>query len=195
MKLDQPVAILDANILFPYRKRDILLRCFEAELFQARWSKRILDEWTRNVIKQMPQIRDSILSQQRAMMKLFPDAVISGHEPLAVALDLPDPDDRHVLAAAIHCCAQYIVTDNTKDFPANIMRKHEIEALNADEFLTKLFDLDRDATMSILEKMRKDYSKPAYSHSEFLDDLVVKGLPILAARVQEHGSGHWKIFT
>ena len=64
MKLGQPVAILDANVLFPYRKRDILLRCFEAEIFQARWSKRILDEWTRNVIKRMPQIRDSILSQQ-----------------------------------------------------------------------------------------------------------------------------------
>ena len=187
MKLDQPVAILDANVLFPYRKRDILLRCFEAEIFQARWSKRILDEWTRNLIKRMPQIRDSILSQQQAMMKLFPDAVIKGHEPLAAALDLPDPDDRHVLAAAIHCRARHIVTENTKDFPTNELRKYEIEAFTADEFLTRLFDLDGDATMSILGKMRKDYSKPAFSPSEFLEDLSAKGLPKLAVRAREHG--------
>lgn len=188
MKLDQPVAILDANVLFPYRKRDILLRCFEAEIFQARWSKQILDEWTRNVIKKMPHIRDSILSQQRAMMKFFPDAVIAEHEPLVAALDLPDPNDRHVLAAAIHCRAQHVVTENTKDFPENELRKYEIEALTADEFLTRLFDLDRDATMSILGKMRQDYSNPAYSPSKFLEDSTAKGLPKLAARARAWSS-------
>lgn len=61
-------AILDANVLFPYRKRDILLRFFEAEIYQGRWSEQILDEWTRNVLYKMPHIENSLLSQRRAMM-------------------------------------------------------------------------------------------------------------------------------
>ena len=95
------VAVLDANVLFPFRKRDILLRFCHAGLFQARWSEQILDEWTRNLLDQKPQLEDSIRSQLRAMKTHFPEALVTGYEPLVIALDLPDTDDRHVLAAAI----------------------------------------------------------------------------------------------
>ena len=179
-------AILDANVIFAYRKRDILLRFCEDRIFEARWSEQILDEWTRNVLNLFPKIEDSILSQQRAMAKHFPDAFVEGHEPLAAALVLPDPDDRHVLAAAIHSGSQVIVTDNISDFPAKELDAYRIEAMTADGFLARLFDLHRDEALPALRRMLSEYSKPAYSPSEFFQDLTAKGLPKLAARASEH---------
>ena len=116
---DRFVVVLDANVLFPFRKRDALLRFSHTGLFRARWSEDILDEWTRNLLGLKPQLEDRIRAQQAAMREHFPEALVTGHDPLVGALDLPDPDDRHVLAAAIQCGAQQIVTDNLVDFPAD----------------------------------------------------------------------------
>ena len=117
---DRPVVVLDANVLFPFRTRDILLRFHHAGLFQARWTARILDEWTRSLLGWKPHLERSVRSQRRAMDKHFDDAPVTGYEPLVEALDLPDADDRHVLAAAIRCGAQYVVTDNLADFPVDL---------------------------------------------------------------------------
>ena len=113
---DRPVAILDANDLFPFRTRDILLRFHHAGLFQARWTELILDEWTRNLLDWKPHLERSVRSQRRAMDEHFKDSLVSGYEPLVGALDLPDAGDRHVLAAAIRCGARCIITDNLADF-------------------------------------------------------------------------------
>lgn len=63
------------------------------------------------------------------------DCLMTGYEPLVDALDLPDPDDRHVLAAAIKARAQVIVTHNLKDFPPNMLEKWDMEAKSADDFI------------------------------------------------------------
>ena len=108
---DRRVALLDANVLFPFRKRDILLRFHQAGLFRARWTERILDEWTLNLLELKPHLESSVRSQRHAMREHFAEALVTGYEPLIEILELPDADDRHVLAAAIRCGAQYIVTD------------------------------------------------------------------------------------
>ena len=94
---DRFVVVLDANVLYPFRVRDVLLRFAEAGLFRARWSPEILDEWTRNLIAEEPHLQASIRSQQDAMAPAFPEAMVEGHEGLIQALDLPDENDRHVL--------------------------------------------------------------------------------------------------
>ena len=48
-----------------------------------------------------------------------PDCLVTGYEPLISGLSLPDADDRHVLAAAIHVGASLIITYNLSDFPAS----------------------------------------------------------------------------
>ncbi len=63
---DRFVVILDANVLYPFRVRDALLRFAEAGLFRARWSPTILDEWRRNLLKRRPELQDSI-DQQTAV--------------------------------------------------------------------------------------------------------------------------------
>lgn len=183
---DRFVVVLDANVLFPFRKRDVLLRFFHAGLFRARWSEEILDEWTRNLLALKPQLEDSIRAQQAAMRDHFPEALVIGHAPLVGALDLPDPDDRHVLAAAIQCGAQHIVTDNLVDFPADKLEPYDIEAIDADEFLSRTFDLYPAEALTVLRQLRTHYNNPSYSAPEFVLDLTAKGLPKLAARARQN---------
>ena len=151
-----------------------------------RWTEQIIHEWTQNLLFLKPHLEDSIASQVLAMRKYFPGAVIAGYETLISSLVLPDSGDRHVLAAAIHCGAEHIVTENIKDFPSNALAKHEIEALSADEFLGRLFLHHRVDAIAVLREMRKNYSKPAFSPSEFIQDLSFNGLPKLATRAREH---------
>ncbi len=181
---DRFVVVLDANVLFPFRKRDVLLRFCQAGLFRARWSEEILDEWTRSLLALKPQLVDSIQAQLEAMRRAFPEASVTGHEPLIEALALPDADDRHVLAAAIRCGAQLIITDNLKDFPEDTLSEFAIEAIDADEFLSRTFDLYPEAAIEALKMMRQSYRNPPFSQSEFVFDLTAKGLPKLASRLR-----------
>ena len=173
-----PVALLDANVLYPFRKRDILLRFHHAGLFRARWTDRILDEWTLNLLERKPRLGRSVRSQLRAMREHFPEALVTGYEPLIGTLDLPDANDRHVLAAAIRCGAHNIVTDNLADFPAEILARFDVEAVNADGFLSRTFDLHPSEAIGVL----RTYSNPPFTPAEFVRDLAAKGLPRLAER-------------
>lgn len=182
------VVILDANVLFPFRKRDVLLRFYRSGLFQARWSEQIIDEWTRNLLAARPELKTSIQSQLQAMGNAFPDALVTGHEPLIDGLDLPDPDDRHVLAAAIRCGAQHIITENLKDFPNSVLSQFSTEAIGADEFLARTFELYPTEAVETLRTMRASYRKPPFTPSEFVLDLTAKGLPKLASLLRPHRS-------
>ena len=183
---DRRVALLDANVLFPFRKRDILLRFPPAGLFHARWTERILDEWTLNLLEQKPHLERSVRSQRHAIHEHFAEALVTGFEPLIETLELPDADDRHVLAAAIRCGAQHIVTDNLADFPAHILGRFDIEAIDADGFLSRTFDLHQSGALGVLRTLREACSNPPFTPSEFVRDLTAKGLPRLAARTEQH---------
>ncbi len=183
---DRPVAVLDANVLFPFRMRDILLRFHHAGLFQARWTERILDEWTRNLLDWKPHLERSVRSQRRAMDKHFVDALVTGHEPLVGTLDLPDLGDRHVLAAAIRCGARYIVTDNLADFPEEVLAGFDIEAIAGDAFLSQIAERHTSEALAVLCTLRRLYRNPPFTPSEFVFDLNAKGLPQLAALATQH---------
>lgn len=182
---DRFVVLLDANVLYPFRKRDVLLRFYDAGLFRARWTDRILDEWTGNLLGARPDLKQSIQAQQAKMKEVFPEALVADFEHLEAGLALPDENDKHVLAAAIQCGAQHIITDNTRDFPLAELEQFDIEAIEADEFLARTFDLYTAEAMSVLRDLRSHYSNPAYTPSEFVLDLTAKGMPKLAARARE----------
>ena len=175
---DRRVALLDANVLFPFCKRDVLLRFHHAGLFRARWTQRILDEWTVNLLGQKPHLEQSVRSQRHAMREHFAEALVTGYEPLIGTLELPDVDDRYVLAAAIRCGAQYIVTDNLVDFPAETLARFDIEAIDADGFLSATFDLYPSEALDVLPALREAYSNPPFTPSGFVRDL--------AAQTEEH---------
>lgn len=174
------VAVLDANVLYPFRVRDALLRFCEAGLYQARWSRNILDEWTSRLLAHKPHLRESVMSQLAAMAEAFPEALVEGYASLVPALTLPDPDDRHVLAAAIHTDANAIVTGNLRDFPARILDAHRLKAATADDFLARLFADDPEVSSSALRTMRTEYRNPAMTRHAFLSDLRRNGLERIA---------------
>lgn len=181
---DRFVVLLDANVLYPFRKRDVLLRFYEAGLFRARWTDKIIAEWTGRLLEKQSDLADSILAQQEKLEAVFPEALVTGYEHLGEGLSLPDAGDLHVLAAAIQCGAQHIVTENIRDFPQEALEPFDIEAIEADEFLARTFDLYTAEAMTVLRELRKHYSKPPFTPSEFVLDLTAKGLPKLAARVR-----------
>lgn len=183
---DRFIVVLDANVLYPYRVRDVLLRFAEAGLYRARWSQEIIEEWTRNLLKRAPHLAESIQSQVVAMEDAFPEAIIEGYEPLVPSLNLPDPNDRHILAAAIRASAQHIVTENIKHFPESALKPYDIEAVRADTFLASTFELYQTESVAALRRMRREYKKPPMNPSEFLTDLMRVGLGQTALRAREH---------
>ena len=135
--------VYDANVLYHSYQRSLLIEVAQAGLVRARWTEQILDEVFRNLKKNRPDLSPARLDRTRELMNgAIRDVLVTGYEPLIGALDLPDPGDRHVRAAAIKVGAQTIVTNNLKDFPADRLAAWDIEASSADDFLHAMVDLN-----------------------------------------------------
>jgi predicted nucleic acid-binding protein len=124
-------AVLDACVLYPAPLRDLFMELAVRDLFRARWSAEIHDEWIRNLRAQRPDIDPNRLERTRELMdRHVRDGLVTGHMPLVPSLSLPDEDDRHVLAAAIRSDAEVIITKNLKHFPRAILESYGIEPLH-----------------------------------------------------------------
>ncbi|GAA0412094.1 PIN domain-containing protein [Pseudomonas extremaustralis] len=146
-------------------------------LYRARWTSQIHEEWKRNVLKNRPDLTLKQVDCTSALMdKAIPDALVTGYEDLCSSLDLPDPDDRHVLAAAIRSKAEVIVTFNLKDFPAHILAAYDIEPMHPDDFISDLWDLDQAAVLAAVQKQRRSLVRPPMEVGAYLDMLMRQGL-------------------
>lgn len=156
--------IYDACVLYPASLRDILIRVGQAGLVHVRWTDRILDECFRSILRNRPDLRPDRLQRTRQLMgEAIRDVVVEGYENLAAGLDLPDEDDRHVLAAAIKAGAQIIVTFNLRDFPPQQLG--EIEAQAPDTFLYNLIDLSPGIVAHVIRSMEEDLgSRPGIDY-------------------------------
>ncbi|WAH59668.1 PIN domain-containing protein [Pseudomonas silvicola] len=179
--------IYDACVLYPAPLRDLLMHLALTGVYRARWSGQIHDEWTRNVLKNRSDLTKAQLHRTvEAMNRAVPDCLVSDYEPLMPGLDLPDEDDRHVLAAAIKCGATVIVTYNLKDFPAEILKRFEIEALHPDVFLSDVWDLDQAAVLEAVQKQRASLKNPRYTARELLDTLLTQRLPEIVKHLSSY---------
>ena len=171
-------AFYDANVLYPAPLRDFLMHLALTGVYRARWSELVHDEWKRNLLVNRPELTREQVDRTSALMdKAVPDGLVTGYEPLIVGLSLPDPDDRHVLAAAIKCNASVIVTFNLKDFPKAILEPFNIEPLHPDNFIADIWDLDQAAILEAAQRQRASLKNPPHSAREFLDRLLLQKLP------------------
>ena len=146
-----PIAVLDACVLYPSPLRDFLVRAAIEELFLGRWSERILDETFRSIGRHQPDIDPTRLRRTRSLMcAAVLDCLVEGHEDLEGAILLPDPDDRHVVAAAVKAGAGLIVTFNLRDFPDAELARHGLTALHPDLFASELFMRRPAAVVDVL---------------------------------------------
>jgi hypothetical protein len=109
-----------------------------------------------------------------------PDCVVSGYEGLIESLQLPDPDDRHVLAAAIRAAADVIVTFNAADFPSETLAPYGIHTKSPDDFILDLESLHPTILLDAAVADMKHYKKPPLTLDEYARDLRAAGLPKVA---------------
>lgn len=170
--------VLDDCVLYPSLLRDLLMHLGLTGLYQPKWSAIIEEEWQRNLIKDRPDLNSDQIKQTGELMnRALPDAMVTGFEPLVASIDLPDADDRHVIAAAICSNAEIVVTFNLKDFPLQYLNNFGIEALYPDNFITDLFDLNQALVLAAVNKQRRNMRKPPKSVDEYLDALLRQALP------------------
>lgn len=172
------VAVYDACVLYPATLRGFLMHLAVTDLFKARWSADIHDEWMRSLAKNRTDIAPERLERVRELMDdHVRDCLVTGYRDLIPALRLPDEDDRHVLAAAIRCGAAVIVTANLADFPAEVLAEYGIEAQHPDVFVSYLLDLNPAAVCAAAKLHRAQHHNPPYSVDEYLQLIERQGLP------------------
>ena len=170
-------AVFDACVLYPAPLRDFLMWLGLSGRFRARWSQDIHEEWKRNLLLNRPDLARAQLDRTSDLMdRAIPDGLVDGYEELIKGLTLPDPDDRHVLAAAIRCGASVIVTFNQRDFPAELLASYGMESQHSDEFGDNLFDLDAAAVVAAAQRQRAQLKNPPIDVDRYLEILFRQGL-------------------
>lgn len=171
------IVLLDANVLYPAPIRDLLLSLADIGMYQPKWSKLIQQEWMRNLLIKRPDLFESqLFTTVSAMNKAFPDANTTGFEKLIQGLDLPDLNDRHVLAAAIKSRSKIIVIFNLKDFPKKYLNEYEIKAQHPDIFISNCIQSDEIKSFNALVNQVKRLTNPVKTIEEVLSTLSNAGL-------------------
>lgn len=170
-------AVFDACVLYPAPLRDFLMWLGLSGRFRARWSRDIHEEWKRNLLLNRPDLTRAQVDRTSDLMdRAIPDGLVDRYEALIAGLTLPDPDDRHVLAAAIRCGASVIVTFNQRDFPADVLVSYGVESQHPDEFVENLFDLDAAAVIAAAQRQRAQLKNPSIEVDRYLEILFRQGL-------------------
>jgi len=165
--------------------RSILIGIAQTGIFRAQWTRQINEEWIRELAENRPDLSmPNIRRTADLMNKAIRDCLIEGHENLIECLELPDPNDRHVLAAAIQGRADAIVTFNLKDFPAAYLEKYQIEPLHPDDFLINQIDLVQGPVLPAIHEQRTVLKNPPISAEDLVSNLEKRGLPQTAARLR-----------
>ena len=173
--------VLDANVLFPASLRDSLLRCAEAGLLEPYWTIEILSELKRNLVSTgaMPaQHADGLV---RAITHAFPPAMVTDHERHIPFLG-NDLNDRHVVAAAVECGAEAVITLNLKDFAT---MPDGVEAISPDDLLRELLQREPDSVLQVLKQQHEALRNPPYTFDDMLEALG-KFVQAFTDEVREH---------
>nr|WP_283094821.1 PIN domain-containing protein [Loktanella sp. SALINAS62] len=145
--------LLDACVLYPTVMREMLIGCAVAGLFQPRWSDRILEEWARATIKLGPGAETFARGEIALLSAQHPQAVVTYPPEMLRQLWLPDPDDIHVLAAAVAGHCDGIVTLNAKDFPGNLLAEEGLFRSDPDGLLLRFHDEQPDVVATLADKV------------------------------------------
>lgn len=181
------VALYDACVFYPAPLRDFLIRLAMTGLFRAKWTQEIHAEWMRNLLAKRPDLTaDRLRRTIELANRAVPDALVSGYEPLIETLALPDPDDRHVLAAAIVGRADAIVTFNLRHFPPDILDRYNIEPQHPDDFIVRQMDISISAVVRTAREHRASLTRKPKTVNEFLATLTQQQLPQAAERLRDY---------
>nr|MBS0038251.1 PIN domain-containing protein [Saprospiraceae bacterium] len=179
-----PIGVLDACVLYPAPVRDLLLSFANEGLFKPKWSEEIQREWSENLLANRTDLKKTQIQETiHAMNNAFPDANVEKYENFIQEIKIPDPNDRHVVAAALRSRADVIVTNNLKDFPPSITEKFGIEIQHPDLFLSNVYDLDPAKANAAFRKQLDRLKNPPIPESELFAILKELGLSKVVKRL------------
>lgn len=182
-----PIVVLDACVLYPASLRNLMMWLAWNDVIRARWTEAIHEEWMRNVLTNHPDLTREQLERTRRMMdEAAGESLVEGYEGIIDGLSLPDPDDRHVLAVAIHAQAEAIITWNLKDFPMATVAAFGIAIQTPDEFVCDLLETNGDAVLEAMREHRASLKNPPKISAEYLANLAAQGLTKCSVLLQEH---------
>ena len=180
-------ALLDANVLYSATIRDIMMEVALAKLYRPKWTADIHREWIDAVQRSNQHVKPENLVRTRKLMDAtIPTALVKGYERLIETLSLPDPNDRHVLAAAIVGRCHVIVTQNLKDFPEATMANNGVETQRPDEFLANHLDLAPGRFCMAIRIARLGHKNPPYTVETYLNNLTRIGLVVTATELWQY---------
>lgn len=179
-------AVLDANVLYSSYLRDLLIELGRERLFDPRWSKEILKEVQRALVKKFPGTEAQQSHKVTLLNRAVPSAMIDDHLHLVDGLVGTDPKDRHVLAAAIRAQSGALVTFNVKHFPADMFETYGIELLNPDDFLLDLADLNGSHFVRVVSQVISNYARPALTVTDYASVMHKSQCPKFGTFVSQH---------
>lgn len=178
-----PAVLADANALYSAALRDILIELALADVVRLHWSPAILDELARALESTRADMTaDRIRSLRDAMVSALPNANVDIASDLVLTAALPDPDDVHVLAAAVQAGCSILLTFNIADFPAQqLALEGNVAAMHPDTFLISLLTTNAAPVITVVDAIRRRLGRPALSRDAYCHNLERSGLPQSAA--------------
>lgn len=173
--------VLDANVLYSARLRDLWMELAVSGLVGIVWTDRIEAEWINAIVRERPSLEPHMRKTAAVMRRLLPEARIKVGPRDTPAITLPDPDDLHVVAAAVASGAKAIVTFNIDDFPAPALKPLDIEAVTPDAYLLRIAREDAEGLLTAVAIVRARLCAPAIDASTYTAGLARAGCPKLAA--------------
>ncbi len=158
--------LIDTCVLYPTVMREVLLGMAGQGAFTPLWSARILEEWRRTVRAKFPEQIEAAGVEIALLQSRWPLAEVRVAPGDEDPLFLPDPDDRHVLAAAINGQADVLLTQNTRDFPSRVLANHTILRRDPDGFMMDFWAEDPSCVRRVclaVHKQAQDMADQAIS--------------------------------
>lgn len=169
--------IFDACVLYPAPLRDLLMHLALTDLFRAKWTNQIHEEWIQSILRNRADLRYEQLSRTRDLMnENVRDCLVEDYQDLIASIQLPDENDRHVVAAAIRAGASYIVTYNLKDFPHAALAKYDLSPQHPDEFILNQIDLNVAKVCEAVRNQRLSLLRPPFTQDQLLETYLRAGL-------------------
>lgn len=179
-----PSIFADANVLFPASLRDILIYLALADVIELHWSSAVLDEMAEALVRTNRATTAGARSLVAAMMSALPEAE-AVPRALPTSVNLPDPDDAHVLGAALAAECAVLLTFNLADFPpSQLAHCGPIQAIDPDCYLLALLAIDEKPIVDAVRKARRKLIKQPLTAAEHLDRLEIAGLRGLAGALR-----------
>lgn len=187
--MSRPVRVLiDANVFVATWTLDVILSLADRGMLEPCWSEAVLEE-AREAVDRVHGTKGGI-RYIAAAERAFPYAMAEPDEEDLVDVELPDPDDRHVVAAALAGGCDVIVTYNVRDFPADTLASLGLCVLHLDDFLMETAAADPDGVAVAMQALIAVKRRPPRTIEEELAGLRANMLGRFAGYI-EHVLGRF----